>query len=218
MLYYRYMLGAKRQCFVALGYVLSYNSKKGRVEMKCIVGLGNPGKKYKDTRHNAGFMVVDELLRRHGWSLSKSKFNADYTIETLNGNKVLLVEPKTYMNLSGDAIRPLLDYYSVDVEDVLVIYDDLDLPPGKIRLRQKGGHGGHNGIRSTISHLGTKEFKRVRIGVGRPNTPVPVVDYVLGQFHKAEQNDVQQSIEKAADACERWLDKPFLEVMNDYNS
>ncbi|CDO04925.1 Peptidyl-tRNA hydrolase [Oceanobacillus picturae] len=186
--------------------------------MKCIVGLGNPGKKYKDTRHNAGFMVIDELLRRHGWSLNKSKFNADYAMETLNGNKMLLVEPQTYMNLSGDAIRPLLDYYSIDVEDVLIIYDDLDLPPGKIRLRQKGGHGGHNGIRSTISHLGTKEFKRIRIGVGRPTTPVPVVDYVLGQFHKAEQSDVQQSIEKAADACELWLDKPFLEVMNDYNS
>ncbi|NAP00967.1 aminoacyl-tRNA hydrolase [Halomonas sp. MG34] len=186
--------------------------------MKCIVGLGNPGKKYKDTRHNAGFMVIDELLRRHGWSLNKYKFNADYALETLNGNKMLLVEPQTYMNLSGDAIRPLLDYYSIDVEDVLIIYDDLDLPPGKIRLRQKGGHGGHNGIRSTISHLGTKEFKRIRIGVGRPTTPVPVVDYVLGQFHKAEQIDVQQSIEKAADACELWLDKPFLEVMNDYNS
>lgn len=186
--------------------------------MKCIVGLGNPGSKYKDTRHNIGFMVIEELLRRHQWKLDKKKFNGNYSMEHLQGEKVILLQPQTYMNLSGESIRPLMDYYNVETEDVLVIYDDLDLPAGKIRLRQKGGHGGHNGIRSTIDHLATKEFKRLRIGVGRPNSPVPVVDYVLGSFSKEQHDDVVTSINKAADACESWLVTPFVEVMNEYNS
>lgn len=186
--------------------------------MKCIVGLGNPGRKFKKTRHNAGFMTVDALLKRHKWKLNKSKFRGDYAMETLQGEKVMLLEPQTFMNLSGEAVRPLLDYYEIATEDVLVIYDDLDLPTGKIRLRQKGGHGGHNGIRSMIDHLGTKEFKRLRIGVGRPESAAPVIDYVLGSFSKAEKEQAAESIEKAADACEAWMQKPFLEVMNEYNA
>lgn len=186
--------------------------------MKCIVGLGNPGRKYKDTRHNIGFMVIEELLHRHQLKLDKKKFNGQYSMEHLQGEKVILLQPQTYMNLSGESIRPLMEYYNIDIEDVLVIYDDLDLPTGKVRLRQKGGHGGHNGIRSTIEQLGTKEFKRLRLGVGRPNTPIAVVDYVLASFAKDEQDDVVSSIKKAADACESWLENPFIEVMNEYNS
>lgn len=186
--------------------------------MKCIVGLGNPGRKYKETRHNIGFMVIEELLYRHQWKLDKKKFNGQYSMEHLQGEKVILLQPQTYMNLSGESIRPLMAYYNIDIEDVLVIYDDLDLPAGKVRLRQKGGHGGHNGIRSTIEQLGTKEFKRLRLGVGRPNTPMAVVDYVLGSFAKDEQDDVVSSIKKAADACESWLENPFIDVMNEYNS
>lgn len=186
--------------------------------MKCIVGLGNPGRKYSETRHNIGFMVIDELLHRHHWKLDKKKFNGKYSMEQFQGDKVILLQPQTFMNLSGESIRPIMNYYDIDWEDVLVIYDDLDLPTGKIRLRQKGGHGGHNGIRSTIDHLGTKEFKRLRIGVGRPIAPIPVVDYVLGSFPKDQQDDVKESIKKAADACESWLERPFLEVMNEYNN
>lgn len=186
--------------------------------MKCIVGLGNPGRTYRKTRHNIGFMVIEELLKRHELKLDKSKFNGNYAIEQLQGEKVILLEPQTFMNLSGEAIRPLLDYYQVDTEDLLVIYDDLDLPTGKIRLRQKGGHGGHNGIRSTIDHLQTKDFKRLRIGIGRPIEPIPVVDYVLGKFSKQEQEAVEHSIQQAADACEAWLTKPFPEVMNEFNA
>ncbi|MFD2045572.1 aminoacyl-tRNA hydrolase [Ornithinibacillus salinisoli] len=187
--------------------------------MKCIVGLGNPGRKYKKTRHNIGFMVIDELLHRHRWGpLKKDKFHGKHTIEHLQGEKVVLLQPQTYMNLSGQSIRPLIDFYEIAPEDVLVIYDELDLPTGKIRLRQKGGHGGHNGIRSIIDHLGTKEFNRIRIGVGRPTSPIPVVDYVLGSFPKSEQEIVSDSIHKAADACEKWLEKPFLEVMNEFNA
>lgn len=185
--------------------------------MKCIVGLGNPGRKYKKTRHNIGFIIIDELLHRNNWKLNKNKFNGHYALEQSNGEKTLLVQPQTYMNLSGETIRPLADYYNIPVEDILVVFDDLDLPAGKIRLREKGGHGGHNGVRSTISELGTKDFKRLRFGIGRPTTPIPVVDYVLGKFPKSEQEDVTAGIEKAADACEKWLEKPFSEVMNEFN-
>lgn len=186
--------------------------------MKYIVGLGNPGKRYMGTRHNIGFMVIDELLNRHDWQLDKKKFNGKYSMEQLHGSKVILLQPQTFMNLSGESIRPLMEYYQMSVEDVLVIHDDLDLPAGKIRLRQKGGHGGHNGIRSTIDQLGTKEFKRLRIGVGRPTTQMAVVDYVLGSFPKDQQDDIVSSIKKAADACESWLENPFNEVMNEYNN
>lgn len=185
--------------------------------MKCIVGLGNPGPKYEKTRHNIGFMVIDELLKRNQWSLDKEKFQGIHTVKHIGTEKVVLLKPLTYMNLSGEAVRPLMDYYDIPLDDILVIYDDLDLEPGKIRLRQKGGHGGHNGIRSLIDHLGTKEFKRVRLGIGRPSTPMPVPNYVLGQFQKEEQEAIAESIMRAADACEAWLDKPFLEVMNRFN-
>ncbi|HLR66661.1 aminoacyl-tRNA hydrolase [Virgibacillus alimentarius] len=185
--------------------------------MKCIVGLGNPGKKYHHTRHNIGFMVIDELLSRHHWSLNKSKFNGKYALEHDLGEKIIFLKPQTYMNLSGECLYPLMKYYHIDIDDILVIYDDLDLPVGKIRLRQKGGHGGHNGIRSIIDHLGTKDFKRIRIGVGRPTNSMPIVDYVLSTFPKAKQEDVHESIKKSADACEAWLKAPFNEVMNEFN-
>lgn len=185
--------------------------------MKCIIGLGNPGRKYKNTRHNIGFNVIEELLSRHNWKLNKSKFKGQYTIEQYRGEKALLLQPQTFMNLSGEAIKPLIDYYQIEIDNILVVYDDLDLPIGKIRLRKKGGHGGHNGIRSTIDHLGTKDFKRLRIGVGRPNKPIPVVDYVLGSFSRDQQEDAKLGIQLAADACEVWLIHSFTDVMNEYN-
>ncbi|WP_156289991.1 aminoacyl-tRNA hydrolase [Oceanobacillus salinisoli] len=187
--------------------------------MKCIVGLGNPGKKYEQTRHNVGFMVIDELARRYNWDVNKSKFKGNFAIEYLEGEKVILLKPQTYMNLSGESIQAVMGFYHIDVEDIIVIYDDLDLTPGKIRLRQKGGHGGHNGVRNTIDHLGTKDFKRIRIGIGRPSSNIPVIDYVLGTFPKEVQGEMQDSISKSADACESWLKgTPFLEVMNMYNN
>lgn len=185
--------------------------------MKCIIGLGNPGRKYENTRHNVGFMVIDELARRHHVTLDKSKFKNDYTIEFINGEKVMFVKPQPFMNLSGESVRPLIDYYNVDVEDIVILYDDLDLPAGKIRLRHQGGHGGHNGMRSLINHLGTKQFKRIRIGIGRPTDARPIVDYVLQPFTKDQQKQIELSIMQSADACEQWLDKPFEDVMNENN-
>lgn len=185
--------------------------------MKCIIGLGNPGKKYVKTRHNVGFMVIDELARRHHFQLSKEKFNGLYTIELIDGEKVAFLQPQTFMNLSGDCILPFIDYYKVDLANIIVLYDDLDLPVGKIRLRQKGGHGGHNGLRSTIDRLGTRNFKRLRVGIGRPKTNQPIVDYVLNKFSREQQEDVQLSINLAADACEQWLKEDFNQVMNAFN-
>ena len=146
--------------------------------MKCIVGLGNIGKRFELTRHNIGFEVVDDILERHQFTLDKQKFKGAYTIERLNGEKVLFIEPMTMMNLSGQAVAPLMDYYNVDVEDLIVLYDDLDLEQGQVRLRQKGSAGGHNGMKSIIKMLGTDQFKRIRIGVGRRTNGMSVPDYV----------------------------------------
>ncbi|HEU5138515.1 MAG TPA: aminoacyl-tRNA hydrolase [Bacillales bacterium] len=186
--------------------------------MKVIVGLGNPGFQYKKTRHNVGFMVLDELSKRLGVPIKKKKFNAIYGLGTSQGEKVALVKPLTYMNVSGEAVGPLMNYYKAAVDELVVIYDDLDLPAGKIRLRQKGGTGGHNGMKSIVAHIGTKEFKRIRIGIGRPEASgQDVIDYVLKPFSKREKPAVTESIERAAESCERWLHTPFLEVMNEYN-
>lgn len=185
--------------------------------MKMIIGLGNPGKAYEDTRHNIGFRVVDRLASDWGAPLTQSKFKGMYSIVHRPEGKVMLVKPLTYMNLSGECIGPLMDYYNVDIEDIVVIYDDLDLPTGQLRLRQKGSAGGHNGIKSLIQHLGTQQFNRMRIGISRPPTGMKVPDYVLARFREEEKPDVAEAVEKSAQACNYWLTKPFLEVMNEYN-
>jgi peptidyl-tRNA hydrolase, PTH1 family len=186
-------------------------------EMKCIVGLGNPGKQYEHTRHNIGFEVIEELSRLFTIPLDQSKHKGLYGIGFYKGEKVLLLKPLTYMNLSGEAIRAVIDYYQIDIEDVIIIYDDLDLPTGKIRLRQKGSAGGHNGIKSTIAHLGTQEFNRIRIGIDRPPKGMKVPDYVLSRFLTEEQTPIIDAVKKGAAACDMWLEKPFLQVMNEYN-
>lgn len=185
--------------------------------MKMIIGLGNPGKQYEDTRHNIGFKVIDQLAESLSAPPMQSKFNGMFsTVHTSNG-KVLLVKPLTFMNLSGQCVIPLMNYFNVNVEDILVLYDDLDIAPGKIRLRQKGSAGGHNGMKSIISHLGTQDFKRIRIGVGRPTNRMSISDYVLSNFSKEELPIMKEVTMKVSDACEDWLRDPFLEVMNKYN-
>src|SRR5699024_5831235 len=165
--------------------------------MKCVIGLGNPGKKYEKTRHNIGFMAIDELAKRHHEKLTQHKFKCDFATTNIGDEKVLFVKPQTFMNLSGEGVRPLVDYFKIATEDIAVIYDDLDLPAGRSRLREKGGHGGHNGIRSLIDHLDTKSFKRIRLGIGRPEGQMAVVDYVLQQFQNTEIADVNEAIQKS---------------------
>ena len=185
--------------------------------MKIIVGLGNPGKPYEHTRHNIGFDVIDALAKKWDVSLTSTKFNGMYATVHRPEGKVLLVKPLTYMNLSGECVGPLMDYFDLDVEDVIVIYDDLDLETGKLRLRQKGSAGGHNGIKSIIHHLGTQEFNRIRVGVNRPPAGMKVADYVLSKFSKEEQVIMNDAIDQSVKAVEAALSKPFLEVMNQFN-
>jgi peptidyl-tRNA hydrolase, PTH1 family len=185
--------------------------------MKLFVGLGNPGKQYEKTRHNIGFEVIDSLSEKLNIPLDRAKFQGIYGIGHVNGEKVFLLKPLTYMNLSGESLRPLMNYYDINHDELTVIFDDLDLPVGKIRLRQKGSSGGHNGIKSIIAHLGTQEFNRIRVGIDRPPSGMKVPDYVLGRFTKEEQALLEDVVLKCTNACEQWLSKPFLQVMNEFN-
>lgn len=185
--------------------------------MKLFVGLGNPGKQYAQTRHNIGFNVIDELSSRFQIPLNQSKHKGILGIGYHKGERIVLLKPLTYMNLSGESIRAVMDYFEIDLENLLVVYDDLDLPVGKLRLRQKGSAGGHNGIKSTVAHMGTQQFNRIRIGIDRPTNGMSVPDYVLGRFQPDEMAHMQEVIKRSSDACEAWLDKPFLQVMNDFN-
>ena len=190
---------------------------KEEIRMKLIIGLGNPGKLYENTRHNIGFNVIDALAEKWSAPLNQSKFNGMYTVVHRPEGKVILLKPLTYMNLSGECVRPLMDYYDIDVEDIVVIYDDLDLETGKLRLREKGSAGGHNGIKSLIQHLGTQQFNRIRVGVSRPPAGMKVADYVLSKFSKDDQPIVQDAVKKSVDAVEASLSKKFIDVMNQFN-
>ena len=185
--------------------------------MKLIIGLGNPGEKYEKTRHNIGFEVIEECSSRFGIDINHQKFKSVYGFKMVDGEKVFLLKPLTYMNLSGEAVRPFIDYYKIDIEDIVVVYDDHDLPPGKIRLREKGGHGGHNGIKSLIAQLGTEKFKRIRVGIGRPPSAMLVPNYVLGTFTGEEKQLVAEAITYSTNACEAWLKDNFLKVMSQFN-
>lgn len=186
--------------------------------MKMIVGLGNPGRKYMETKHNVGFITLDELAYREKAKWNKHQFEAEISELFIDGEKVLLVKPQTFMNESGRSVRPLLDYYQMDVSDLVVIYDDMDLAIGKIRLRQKGSAGGHNGIKSLIQHLGTQEFNRVRIGIDRPYPGQDTVSHVLSPFAKTTHEEILLAIKTAADACEDWVKQnDFLLAMNQFN-
>ncbi len=185
--------------------------------MKIIVGLGNPGQEYSATRHNAGFMVVDELARRWDVGCWRDRFEAsiaEYRDET---GQIMLVKPQTYMNLSGTAIGALARWYKVAVEDIIVIYDDMDLPTGRLRLRLKGGSGGHRGIESLLAHLNQDTFARVRLGIGRPPQGWEVVDYVLSRFTPEEVPLLKTAIEQAAEAVECIAKEGMNKAMNKYN-
>ena len=185
--------------------------------MKLIVGLGNPGKKYENTRHNTGFAVIDKTLAKLNVELDKNKFNADYTMINRNGEKIYILKPLTYMNLSGEAVAPFMKYFNIDPEDLVVVHDDLDLPVGKIRLRQSGSCGGQNGMRNIIDLLGDSNIKRIRVGIGK-DPLIPVVDYVLGKTKKEDLEVYNQALDKASDALIYWLDHDdFSKVMSNFN-
>ena len=185
--------------------------------MKIIVGLGNPGSEYERTRHNTGFMVVDRLASKHNIEIKKEKSKALFGTGEINGEKVMIVKPQTFMNLSGESIRPLADYYKVDPEDILIVYDDISLAPGQLRIRAKGSAGGHNGIKSIIAHLGTQEFPRVKVGVGEKPSRMDLADYVLGHFSKEERATMDDAVKEAADAVCEIVNVGIAQAMNDHN-
>lgn len=186
--------------------------------MFLIAGLGNPGRQYEKTRHNMGFDTIDELIDRHRIPQGGIAHKAMYGKGMIAGEKVLAVKPLTYMNLSGEAIREYVNYYKMDPEtELIVIYDDIDLEPGQIRIRKKGSAGGHNGIKSIIAQIGTQNFYRVKVGVGAKPKGWDLADYVLGRFSPEERELVDKAICDAADAVEMILKDGIEAAMNHYN-
>jgi PTH1 family peptidyl-tRNA hydrolase len=185
--------------------------------MYIIAGLGNPGKDYDGTRHNIGFEVIDEIARRNHISLDGKKHKAVYGKGVIDGYKVILAKPQTYMNLSGESIRELVDFYKIEEEELIIIYDDISLDIGQLRIRKKGSAGGHNGIKSIISHLGTQEFTRIKVGVGDKPKGYDLADYVLGRFAKTEKPMVEKAVAIAAEAAEAIVKTDADTAMNTYN-
>ena len=184
--------------------------------MKLIVGLGNPGSEYENTRHNAGFLTINKLCEKLNVQLDKSKCKAIYGIYRYNGEKIILAEPQTYMNLSGESVVSLMKFYDIDIKDLIVIHDDLDLPIGKIRIRYQGSCGGQNGMRNIIDLTGTSQINRIRIGISN-NKTMDTKDYVLGKFNKEDAKIFNEAIDKAADAIIYSFDHNFEEVMSKFN-
>ncbi|MGN0368451.1 MAG: aminoacyl-tRNA hydrolase [Wujia sp.] len=185
--------------------------------MKIIVGLGNPTKQYEGTRHNVGFSVIYELSDRYGIPVDVKKHKAVIGTGVIEGHKVVLAMPQTYMNLSGESVRALMDYYKCDLEDLIVIYDDISLDVGKLRIRAKGSAGGHNGIKNIIAHLGTQEFSRIRVGIGEKPSRMDLADYVLGRFTREEQPLIREATKKAAEAVVDMMEHDVAHAMNQYN-
>lgn len=185
--------------------------------MKVVVGLGNPGQKYEGTRHNVGWDVLRELNRRWSGSRPKSKFEAEIVEITLGPEKVLLVAPQTYMNLSGRSVRQLVDFYQLPLGDLTVVCDDINLKLGQVRLRGSGSAGGQKGLNNIIQQLRTEEFPRLRIGVDRPPAGVDAADFVLARFRKEEIEPIDQAILRAANGVELWVREGLDRAMNMVN-
>ena len=183
-----------------------------------VAGLGNPGAKYEHTRHNVGFDVIDAMAERQGIRLDQAKFKGLYGKGTIAGKKVILVKPQTFMNDSGRCLAPLLSYYKVDPEtNLVVVFDDISLQPGHLRVKSKGSAGGHNGIKSIIAQLGTDGFSRVKLGVGEKPAGWDLADHVLGRFSAADREKVEQAMDKAQEAVELILEGKTAEAMNRCN-
>lgn len=184
--------------------------------MIVIAGLGNPGKKYENTRHNMGFLTIDRIAEKNDIKVNKIKHRALVGDGFISGHKVLLVKPQTYMNLSGESLREVMNYYNVDIEDLIVIYDDFDIETGSLRIRKKGSAGSHNGMKSVIYQLRDDGFPRVRVGIGKSGS-LDWKDFVLGKVGGAESDAVSQAISNAADAVECMISEGIDIAMNKYN-
>lgn len=188
--------------------------------MKLIIGIGNPGSKYVHTKHNIGFDILDYIARKHNLTFSnKNKFNAEVAEFNYKNNKALLVKPQTFVNLSGEALLKIKDYYNISIEDIMVIFDDMALDVGKLRIRELGGHGGHNGMKNIILHLKTKNFKRIRIGIGTPKGEKTMNQHVLSTFSKEDQQKLIPIFDLTQKAVEQFVDNIFFtEIMTEFNT
>ncbi len=186
--------------------------------MYIIAGLGNPTKKYEHTRHNIGFDVIDHLAEQYNISMNTKKFKGVCGVGTIEGNRVLLLKPQTFMNLSGNSVGEAVEFYKLDpARELIVIYDDIDLAPGNLRIRKKGSAGGHNGMKDIIAHLGTQEFLRIRVGVGAKIEGQDLVNHVLGHFSGEDRKLVEDAISNAADAVRLMVQEQTVTAMNQYN-
>ena len=190
---------------------------KERQNMYIIAGLGNPESKYDKTRHNIGFRLIDELAVRNGITFSDRKHNGLVGKGIISGEKVILLKPLTYMNLSGECVGPAADYYKVEPENVIILFDDISLDVGRIRIRKKGSAGGHNGIKSIIAHLGSENFPRLKFGVGDKPKEMDHADYVLGRFSSQDEATVSEGIKRACEAVECMIGEGCDAAMNKYN-
>ncbi|HML94971.1 MAG TPA: aminoacyl-tRNA hydrolase [Thermodesulfobacteriota bacterium] len=185
--------------------------------MKLVAGLGNPGKEYASTKHNLGFLAIDEIARRAGIDLTKKKFRGSYGEGFLSGEKLILLKPETYMNRSGEAVSEAAVFYNISPPDIIVIHDEMDLPSGTVRVKAGGGSAGHNGIRSIIDRLGSTEFIRVRMGIGKPGEKSRGASHVLSGFGSGESDTVKTSVERAADAVLELIEHGLERTMNKFN-
>lgn len=186
--------------------------------MYIIAGLGNPTKEYDKTRHNAGFLAIDALADKYHIDVSEKKHKALCGRGAIEGQKVVLMKPQTFMNLSGESIRAAVDFYKVDPEDIIIIYDDISLEPGQLRIRLKGSAGGHNGIKNIIAHLGTQEFPRIKVGIGAKPPRMDLADYVLSRFSRGEQKLMDDAFKEAADAAVMMMTDSAERAMNHFNT
>ena len=184
--------------------------------MKLIVGLGNPGKEYEQTRHNIGFMCIDKIANYFNVDFNMNKFSGIYTTFNYNGDKVILLKPQKYMNLSGEVVRDFVNFFKIDINDILIICDDLDTNVGTYRLRYKGSSGGHNGLKNIELHLNSKDYKRIKVGISN-NKNMDTKDYVLGKFSKDEMDLINPIIDKMPSIIEDYLNLSFDNVMSKYN-
>ncbi len=184
--------------------------------MKLIVGLGNPGREYENTRHNIGFRMIDQFASKLGVTINKSKFNGLYAEAVVNQEKVILLKPQSYINLSGEVIRKFVDFYKISIDDILIIHDDLDLPVGVYKIKQKGSSGGHNGLKNIELHLGTQDYKRIKIGISN-NKNIDTKDYVLGKLSKEEETIFHKIEEMILVILDDYFQVSFSELMSKYN-
>lgn len=184
-----------------------------------IVGLGNPGIQYDGSRHNAGFITIDALEKKLGFSCERRKFKAKVGNTVIGGKNCLVMKPETFMNLSGDAVSEAMDFYKIPIENVIVIFDDISLEPGQLRIRRKGSAGGHNGIKSIIAQCGGEDFPRIKLGVGKkPNPAYDLAKWVLGRFSEDDRTKIDMAAEKACDALELMVNGKIDEAMSRFNS